>query len=168
MNIYQYIPTLSEHAPHVFNWFVLQEICRIRLSCTSDQDFQHMNSLFANRLFARGYSNTIHSQAMTKLPTRAQLLQKLTDKVNAEPNTHDPPSKIIATFEEPLRTKEIAWKTILTMPHPNPNPNPNLNPNLSIVFHGISFVRRGASNVAMIFEGGSCVFGSAFTLSVSI
>jgi hypothetical protein len=116
MNIYQYIPTLSEHAPHVFNWFVLQEICRIRLSCTSDQDFQHMNSLFANRLFARGYSNTIHSQAITKLPTRAQLLQILTDNVNAEPNTHDPPSKIIATFEEPLRMKEIAWKTILTIP----------------------------------------------------
>jgi hypothetical protein len=116
MNIYQYIPTLSEHAPHVFNSFVLQEICRIRLSCTSDQDFQHMNSLFAKRLLARGYSNTIHSQAMTKLPTRAQLLQKLIDKKNAEPNTHDPPTKIIATFQAPLRTKKIPWKTILTIP----------------------------------------------------
>jgi hypothetical protein len=113
--ITSFFSTLSEHAPHVFNSFVLQEICRIRLSCTSDQDFQHMNSLFANRLFARGYSNTIHSQAMTKLPTRAQLLQILTDKVNAEPNTHDPPSKIIATFEAPLRTKEIPWKTILRL-----------------------------------------------------
>jgi hypothetical protein len=99
MNIYQYIPTLSEHAPHVFNSFVLQEICRIRLSCTSDQDFQHMNSLFAKRLLARGYS-----------------LQKVIDKKHAEPNTHDPPTKIIATFQAPVRTKKIPWKTILIIP----------------------------------------------------
>lgn len=115
-NIYQYIPTISEHAPHIFSSFVLQEICRIRISCTTDKDFQHLNALFASRLHARGYSRNIHSNAMTKLPDRSVLLQKLIDRRDMGPDNTDSQSDIISTFQSYRRTKTIPWKTILTIP----------------------------------------------------
>lgn len=133
-NIYQYIPTISEHAPHIFKAFVLQEICRIRISCTSDTDFDKLNNLFANRLKARGYPSNIHNIAMTKLPSRSILLHKIHDRMHTIPDTTDSFTDIIATFQFPRRTEKIPWKQILQIPislssHPKfikAFPNPRL------------------------------------------
>lgn len=115
-NKYQYIPTISEHAPHIFNSFVLQEICRIRLACANNHDFTIMNTLFANRLRARGYSDSIHRNAMKKIPTRTSIMQKIQSRRDTAPDTTDTPDKIISTFQIPRRSQKIPLKTILALP----------------------------------------------------
>ena len=76
-NIYQYIPNMSEHSPHIFKNFVLQELQRYRLACTSDQEYDKICSSFSQRLQARGYQPDICSVALQKVPPRTFLMELL-------------------------------------------------------------------------------------------
>ena len=52
-NIYQYIPTPSEHGPSLFDNFVLQVVIRYRIACSNDEDYADISTSFASRLEAR-------------------------------------------------------------------------------------------------------------------
>jgi hypothetical protein len=58
-SIYQYISTLSELRPSLFPNFVLQELTRYRLPCSTDEDYADISNSFATRLEARGYDPSI-------------------------------------------------------------------------------------------------------------
>ena len=53
-NIYQYIPTLSQHKPAIFKNFILQELKRYQISCTNNVDFLNIVKQFKERLIKRG------------------------------------------------------------------------------------------------------------------
>lgn len=73
-NIYQYIPMMSEHSPYIFQNFIIQELKRYRLACTSDTDYNKICTLFSQRLTARGYPPDIFSNALQKAPSRIILM----------------------------------------------------------------------------------------------
>jgi hypothetical protein len=77
INKYQYIPPLSQHRPHVFYNFVLQELKRYQLACTDSTDFHILLQLFRERLKRRGYASQLFSCAQLELPPRTSLLQLL-------------------------------------------------------------------------------------------
>ena len=76
-NIYQYIPIMSEHSPHIFKNFVLQELQRYRLACTSDIEYNRICDSFSLRLRARGYPPDIFNTALQQVPKRIILMELL-------------------------------------------------------------------------------------------
>ncbi len=106
INKYQYIPPLSNHRPHVFFNFILQELKRYRLACTDDSSFEHLVVLFRDRLQRRGYAPQMLSTALHALPSRQTLLDLL---LNPPPPTND------ATSTPPI--------IVLNLPTLRPNPN---------------------------------------------
>jgi hypothetical protein len=76
-NIYQYIPTTSEHKPSLFKSFVLQELNRYSLACTDTSDLADIIASFNARLLARSYDPSILQQAIISLRPRETLLQDL-------------------------------------------------------------------------------------------
>jgi hypothetical protein len=116
-NIYQYIPTMSEHPPHLFKNFVFQELNRYRLACTTDDDFHEIASLFHTRLLARGYPSSIFLNALSLVPPRTFLMEKL--RVSLSPV--QPPHEIktrspILTLRIPRLYPFLSWPKYLKLP----------------------------------------------------
>jgi hypothetical protein len=77
LNKYLYIPPLSLHKPSFFDNFVLQELSRYRLACTSPMAYKEVANLFFVRLLHRGYSFDYLLPLFLQTPSRAHLLKKL-------------------------------------------------------------------------------------------
>ena len=90
INIYQYIPTISNHNPSIFSKFVLQEIKRYRLSCTDDIDYTQIATDFRIRLCSRGYPTDIFEKAFPLVPPRHLLLAPLLPNYQLLVPTHKP------------------------------------------------------------------------------
>jgi hypothetical protein len=114
-NIYQYIPTLSEHRPSLFSNFVLQELTRYRLACSTDEDYADISNSFATRLEARGYDPSIFTKALTLVPPRVDLMLRIPD----------PDKVVIKKFEKgnpiislcvPRLDPFIPWSKLLRIP----------------------------------------------------
>jgi hypothetical protein len=111
---YQYICPLSQHAPHIFENFILQELKRYRLSCTNEDDFNSLIPLFDERLRRRGYSSCMLRRALLKLPSREALLRPLL----SPPILHNcdvitPPLIIL---QVPRLYPPIKWKSLFSIP----------------------------------------------------
>ena len=115
-NCHQYIPFLSAHRPHVFTNFVLQELKRYLLYCSTTQDFHIVSSQFAQRLTARGYPSYVFATALAKLPSRPSLLLSLKKSFQTQPRHIENP-KLIAIMNLPLLNPQPGWANILS-PHP--------------------------------------------------
>jgi hypothetical protein len=111
-NKYSYIPTLSAHHPSVFDNFILQELKRYTLYCTNISDLHILIKLFAQRLSARGYPDRLIALALTKLPTRATLIQTLTLTPNPNPNP-----KPVIILNIPRLSPNPNWRTVFTVPN---------------------------------------------------
>jgi hypothetical protein len=77
LNKYLYIPPLSLHKPSFFDNFVLQELSRYRLACTSPTAYKKVANLFLVRLLRRGYSFDYLLPLFLQAPSHAHLLRKL-------------------------------------------------------------------------------------------
>lgn len=113
INKYQYIPPLSNHRPHVFSNFILQELKRYRLACTEDASFEHLVVLFRDRLQRRGYTPQMLSTALRVLPSRQTLLDLLLNP----PPTHDAaPTPPIIVLNLPSLRPNPNWRTVFSLP----------------------------------------------------
>lgn len=112
INKYQYIPPLSQHRPHVFYNFVLQELKRYQLACTDSTDFHILLQLFRERLKRRGYAPQLLSRALLELPPRTSLLQLL---INPPP-THAKPTPPIITLNIPRLRPNPNWRMVFRLP----------------------------------------------------
>jgi hypothetical protein len=113
-NIYQYIPTLSEHKSSLFENFVTQELTRYKLACTSHIDYGTITTAFATRLAARGYPSSIIQEALPKIPTRYALMHRL--RTTAPVSTKYTRGNPIISLCIPRLEPRIPWATILHIP----------------------------------------------------
>lgn len=116
-NIYQYIPILSEHSPHIFKNFVFQEMQRYRLACTSDLDFDKICISFSQRLRARGYPEDIYNTARKKVPSRALLMELL--YLQFFPLFGKKPAKKgnpLLILDVPRLLPKISWQELFKIP----------------------------------------------------
>ena len=114
INKYQYIPVISNHNPTIFKNFVLQELKRYQLSCTNENDFNHIKNQFKNRLKLRGYPNYIIRNAIDQLTTRDEQIQNLINPINI--NNKKIPISPIITLCMPRLIPSIKWSEILKIP----------------------------------------------------
>ena len=114
-NIYQYIPTLSEHRPSLFDNFVLQELIRYRIACSTDEDYADISTSFASRLEARGYNSSIIATALTRVPPRTDLMAKIIDSQDAPVKKFTKGNPIISLCV-PRLDPMISWSKILRIP----------------------------------------------------
>lgn len=112
-NKYSYIPVFSDHHPSIFRNFILQELKRYSISCTSYSDFSALILLFARRLRDRGYPYGIFALALANLPSRATLTLTLTLTATNSPNPNPKPVIVIAI---PRLYPNPNWRTIFTVP----------------------------------------------------
>jgi hypothetical protein len=115
-NCHQYIPFLSAHRPHVFTNFVLQELKRYLLYCSTINDFNIISSQFAQRLTARGYPSYVFATALAKLPSRPHLLHSLKKSFQTQSKNNENP-KLIAILNMPILKPQPNWTSIFR-PHP--------------------------------------------------
>ena len=116
-NIYQYIPIMSEHSPHIFKNFVYQELQRYRLACTNDTDYNKICSSFLQRLTARGYPEEIFSTALKKVPSRAALMENLYLQFNPLfPINKNKKGKPILILDIPRLLPKVSWQSIFEIP----------------------------------------------------
>ena len=115
-NIYQYIPTTSEHKPTLFTNFVLQELKRYSLACTDDTDLTAIIASFNARLIARGYDPKILQDAITSLPPRNILLQGLRQSLHKPIPTRYVPTPPLVTLCVPRLLPKISWRTLFSIP----------------------------------------------------
>ncbi len=115
-NKYQYIPTQSEHKSSIYKNFILQELKRYQLSCSSHSDFLLVVQQFKNRLEKRGYDEHLINSIFLQLPTR---LQQITDLYNKS-TTNKIPQKIltqpIISLCLPKMIPNISWKEAFKLP----------------------------------------------------
>lgn len=110
MNIYQYIPTQSEHSTSIYHNFVLQELKRYNLACTNTSDYNAICKSFAVRLLARGYDQKIFTTALSKVPTRSTQLKELFDRLQLPTQTEYTPGRPIIILKVPRTRNRINWK----------------------------------------------------------
>ena len=118
-NIYQYIPIMSEHSPHIFKNFVLQELKRYRLACTSDEAYDQICASFSQRLLARGYPPDIFSTALLSVPSRIILMEFLYLQLSPSLNTRRDDNKKrspILILDIPRLLPKISWQEFFKIP----------------------------------------------------
>lgn len=116
-NIYQYIPIMSEHSPHIFKNFVLQELQRYRLACTSNLDYEKICTSFSERLNVRGYPPNIFSAAVTKVPSRVILMEFLyLQFFPLFPTINNKKGNPIIIMDIPRLLPKISWQTLFKIP----------------------------------------------------
>ena len=115
-NIYQYIPTLSQHKPAIFKNFILQELKRYQISCTNNVDFLNIVQQFKERLIKRGYNESLLTNALSLLPTRLQQLTDLQIKSNTNRNPPDALNSPIILLCLPKISTKISWKNTFKLP----------------------------------------------------
>lgn len=116
-NIYQYIPMMSEHSPHIFKNFVIQELQRYRLACTSDIDYNKICILFSQRLTARGYPPEIFSNALQKVPSRTILMELLYLQIfPIIETTQNKKRNPILILDVPRLLLKISWQELFKIP----------------------------------------------------
>ena len=113
-NIYQYIPTLSEHKSSLFENFVLQELTRYKLACKQHSDYVTISTAFATRLAARGYPDSVFTIALERVPARYILLR---DLLNSRKKSTDPKrGSPIVSLCVPRLDPKIPWSKIFYIP----------------------------------------------------
>ena len=116
-NIYQYIPIMSEHSPHIFKNFVLQELQRYRLACTTDIEYNKICSSFLLRLTARGYPEDIFHTALKKVPSRTILMELLyLQFYPLFPTTKNKERMPILILDIPRTLPKVSWQQLFTIP----------------------------------------------------
>ena len=113
---YQYIPTVSNHKSSLFKNFVLQELKRYSLACTDNADLDSIIKAFKERLQARGYEDSILQDAITSLPPRNDLLQKLRERILLPVPTRYKPVPPIVTLCVPRLDPPIPWRRLFSIP----------------------------------------------------
>ena len=116
-NIYQYIPIMSEHSPHIFKNFVFQELQRYRLACTSDIEYNKICSSFLQRLTARGYPEEIFSTALRKVPSRIILMELLyLQFYPLFPANNNKKGRPILVLDVPRTLPKVSWQKLFEIP----------------------------------------------------
>lgn len=115
-NIYQYIPTTSEHKPSLFKNFVLQELNRYSLACTDTSDLADIIASFNARLLARGYDPSILQQAILLLRPRETLLRDLYTSLSKTKPTRYTKVPPLVTLCVPRLDPTIPWGRLFTIP----------------------------------------------------
>lgn len=80
MNRYLYIKPHSKHQRHVFKNFIRAEICRYRLYCSDDIDYNRCVQLFHQRLISRGYNYHQIAEASFNLPCLQEMQERASKK----------------------------------------------------------------------------------------
>lgn len=115
INIYQYIPTISQHNQSIFHNFVLQELKRYRLSCTDDVDYTNIAIDFKIRLCSRGYPTEIFDKAFPLVPPRHVLLAPLLPNYKSLLPLHKPKRPILTLCIQPL-DPPVNWSKLFAPP----------------------------------------------------
>jgi hypothetical protein len=115
INIYQYIPTITNHNPFIFSNFVLQELKRYRLSCTDDIDYTQIATDFRIRLCSRGYPTDIFEKAFPLVPPQHLLLAPLLPNYHPLIPIHKPKRPLITLCIQPL-DPPVKWSTLFSLP----------------------------------------------------
>jgi hypothetical protein len=79
-NRYLYLAPNSFHRRDIFKSVIISELNRYRLTCTDDNDFYRMSSLFYQRLLARGYNPNYLNYCFPSHSTREQLITDLSTR----------------------------------------------------------------------------------------
>ena len=110
INIYQYIPYMSAHKPHVLYNFILNEFKRYVLLCSHVKDSNITASAFTQRLKDRGYPSHIISKARSAVPPRDSLL------ANLNRHKHIPIHRTpFATIDLPRLYPQPNWKSLFSI-----------------------------------------------------
>ena len=86
-NRYLYLAPNSFHRRDIFKSVIISELNRYRLTCTDDNDFYRMSTLFYQRLVARGYNPLYLDGCFPCHSTRETLIAELSKRYNALSNT---------------------------------------------------------------------------------
>ncbi len=80
-NRYLYLAPNSYHRRDIYKSTIVSELNRYRLTCSEDNDFHRMRSLFYQRLVARGYNPTYLNLIFPCHSSRLELLQSIHQRV---------------------------------------------------------------------------------------
>ena len=108
---------MSEHAPHIFKNFVLQELQRYRLACTNDTDYNNICVSFLQRLTARGYPKKIFSTALSKVPSRIILMELLyLQFYPLFPTNNNKKGRPVLILDIPRTLPKVCWQKLFEIP----------------------------------------------------
>lgn len=108
---FQYIPPFSNHAKSIFANWVYNELCRYRLYCSIDDDFNKIRIQFLTRLIDRGYTYKFFILVAMRIPTRETLMNKLLT-LNPKNSATDPRINIFINRIPDLNPK-LNWKYLI-------------------------------------------------------
>jgi hypothetical protein len=115
LNKYQYIPPMSLHKSTFFDNFIVQELSRYRLACSSPDDYDRIVPVFIERLLCRGYSPLYIFPLLNKVPARDNLLQKLLTHTTVPREDRRLQSPLIVLDLPPLSPRPN-WSYIFQIP----------------------------------------------------
>ena len=113
-NRYLYLPPNSFHRTHVFRSYIVSELNRYRLGCTSDSDFESIRVQFFNRLVDRGYNPDLLRQLWGLYTDRQTLLNKMNDRFLYRVSRPSPPITFNTTFTPETECLKIS--SLLRLP----------------------------------------------------
>jgi hypothetical protein len=123
-NKYLYIPPFSNHPTAMLKNIIIQELCRYRLFCSFDSDFEEFSAKFKQRLIQRGYSPYFLQPLFALTPNRNDLLEKNRlivqrhYKLSSNKNTNDANLKPIITLNVPKCFSTVNLnKQFFNIPH---------------------------------------------------
>ena len=102
-NKFLFLPTLSEHAPHVPKGWITGYIRRIRTNCTRDPNYFKRCTDFAAQLQARGHSNSSLQTYFQYNPDRKKILQS----INLKPKQTNAAQTVPLLFKLWMSTRTV-------------------------------------------------------------
>lgn len=113
-NRYLYLAPNSFHRRDIFNSMIISELNRYRLSCTDNNEFYRIRSLFYQRLVARGYHTEYLNVVFPTHSSREELLHSLTNRYSnsSTPTTTSCPKHSIPLLFKTLNTYETSQLNI--------------------------------------------------------
>ena len=77
MNKFLYLPPTSCHPRHIFNGWIVGYARRLRLNCSTNNDFTTVINAFTSNITARGYSSDFIQRAISSIPNRATIVESI-------------------------------------------------------------------------------------------
>jgi hypothetical protein len=112
---FQYIPPFSAHMTHVFQNWVYNELCRYRIICSIDEDYNKIKYQFLNRLLDRGYTTNFFALVSVNVPSRATLMKRIAPTtLTAKKLNNLSSDKLILIDYLPPISPRLNWKLCIS------------------------------------------------------
>jgi hypothetical protein len=155
-NKYLYIPPSSKHPTVMLKNIITQELCRYRLFCSLQSDFEEFSAKFKQRLLQRGYSPLFLQPLFAFTPNRSHLIEQ--NKVIIQRQY-----KLKSSSSNKITNDANNKKPIITLNIPKCFSTVNLNKSFFTIPHHIT----NHSRYVKVFSCNNIVIGKSLGPSVA-